>query len=163
MFIKFNEFCNNLGLHGKLFKNITGLIGISINIFEAIITDIFHLEIANSFIGFILILFLPFSNKYINDDKRYISKEWLDLYTSWNLNFIYNNGPSNIIFPFRGICLINSLKHAKNNLWSDNRLYTLYLTTILASNDTLLMDKKINKEFRNDWNKLNLEYIKELL
>lgn len=163
LFSKFNEFCNNLGLHGKLFKNITFLTAMSINIFEAIITDIFHLEIANSFIGFILILFLPFSNKYINDDKRYISKEWLDLYTSWNYNFIYNNGPGNNYFPVGGICLISSLKHAKNNLWTDNRFYTLYLTTILVSNDILLMDKKINKEFRNDWNKLNLEYIKELL
>ena len=160
---RFSEFCNNLGLHGKLFKNIMFHAGIIINILEAIITDIVHLEIANSFIGFFLILLLPFSNKYINDDKRYISKEWLDLYTSWNYNFIYNNGPGNNYFPFTGICLFNSLKHSKNNLWTDNRLYTLYLTTILASNDILLMDKKINIEFRNDWNKLNIKYIKELL
>ena len=85
------------------------------------------------------------------------------MYTSWNYNFIYNNGPGNNYFPFTGICLFNSLKHSKNNLWADNRLYTLYLTTILASNDILLMDKEINIEFRNDWNKLNIKYIKELL
>ena len=161
--IKFCEFCNNLGIRGKLFKNIMFHTGISINILEAIITDIFHLEIANSFIGFFLILLLPFSNKYINDNKRYISKEWLDLYTSWNYNFIYNNGPCNDCFPFGGICLFNSLKYSKNNLWTDNRIYTLYLTTILASNDILLLDKEINKEFRDEWNKLNLKYIKELL
>ena len=99
----------------------------------------------------------------LNNNKWYISKEWLDLYTSWNYNFIYNNGPCNDCFPFAGICLFNSLKHAKNNLWIDNRLYTLYLSTILASNDILFLDKEINKEFRDEWNKLNLKYIKELL
>lgn len=158
---KFSEFCNNLGIRGRLYKHIIFHIGLSINILEAIITDIFHLEIANSFVGFFLILLLPFSNEYINDNKWYISKEWLELYTSWNYNFIYNNGPGSNCFPFAGICLSNSLKHAKNNLWIDNRLYTLYLSTILFSNDIFHMDKEINKEFRDEWNKLNLKYIKE--
>ena len=159
---KFSILLNNLGLNNEIYKNLKFNLGISINIFEAVITDLLHLQFKNPLVGLILIFSLPFLNKYTGNDKRYIDNKWLDLYTSWNYNFIYNNGPSEDCFPFAGICLINSIKHNKDDLWIDNRLYTLYLTTILANDNIFLVDKKINKKILNDWNNLNLKYIDKL-
>jgi hypothetical protein len=152
-----------IGFNGITYRDFMFNLGISINIFEAIITDLIHLEFKNPLVGFILILKLPFLNRYTGINKRYINSDWLNLYTSWNYNFIYNNGPSKDCFPIAGICLINSAKHIKDDLWIDNRLYTLYLTTILATDNLLLMDKKINKKVLNDWNNLNLKYMKKIL
>lgn len=160
---KFGDILDNLGFNSIIVKNLLFNLGISINIFEAIITDLIHFEFKNPLVGLILILSIPFLNKYTGIDKRYINEEWLNLYTSWNYNFIYNNGPSKDCFPIAGICLINSLQHIRDDLWITNRLYTLYLTTTMATNNIYLMDKKINKKVLNYWNDLNLKYIKKLI
>lgn len=147
---------NNKFLSGLYFN-----IGVNINIFEAVIQDIFFTQnLSNAFIGLILILSLPFSTYYIDDLHRHITTKWIDLYTSWNYNFIYNNGPGTKCFPMAGICLINSQKHnLENNLWVNNRLYTLYLSTIIESTGIFHLKKQINKNFLNDWNKLNIKTI----
>lgn len=159
---KLHDFLFKLGFDGVLYKYIMFVLGISVNIFEAIITDIIHLEFKNPFVGFLLILSLPFLNKFTGINKRYISDIWIKLYTSWNYHFIYNGGPSLDCFPVAGICLINSFKHIKDDLWIDNRLYTLYLTTILANDEIFLSTNKINKKFVDDWNNYNLKYAKKL-
>jgi len=161
--VKLYEYLVKIGLDGTIYKNIMFNLGVSVNILEAVITDILHLEFSNSLVGLILIFLLPFMNKYTGIDKRYINEYWLNLYTSWNYNFIYNNGPSKDCFPIARICLINSSKHIKDDLWINNRLYTLYLTTIITNDNIFLMDKNINQKVLDEWNSINLKYIKKII
>ena len=153
---KYSLVKNNKFLSGLYFN-----IGVNVNIFEAVIQDIFFTHnLSNVFVGLVLMLTLPFSTNYVDDLHRHISTKWVDLYTSWNYNFIYNNGPGDKCFPMAGICLINAQKHnLKNNLWVNNRLYTLYLSTIIESTGIFHLNKEINNKFLSNWNKLNIKNI----
>ena len=163
--VKINDFLSNCGFSGKITKDIMFNLGISINILEAVIAELLHFKIINPFIGLYLIISLPFLNKITSDNKRYINKDWLNLYTSWNYNFIYGDGPGKDLFPIAGICLINSQDHLLDDLWISNRLYTLYLTTIitLSFDKVFLLDKKVNSQVLDYWNKENLKYAKKIL
>jgi len=159
------KFLNYLGKNqSKLIGNNKAIIafnnnfGIGINILEAVIKDLIEFQFTNSFIGILLILMLPFHGLVINEKETKISKKWINLYTSWNYHFIYNKGPGITCFPLVGICLLNSVKHNKKNLWINNRFYTLFLSMVLEPYEEFKLEKNINKDFLKDWNKLNLAY-----
>lgn len=145
-----------------MFENIKFNLGIDMNITEAIIFDLFRGYYKNAYLGTLLILTLPFKCYAIDIKSMKIDDLWLDLYTSWNANFIYTDGPCEGAFPGATICLMNSFKHNKINEWGYNRLYTLYLTTIFELDEDFKYKKTLNKKFLNDWNNLNLEYLSKI-
>ena len=151
-----------LDKNNMVFENFKFNLGIDINIMEAVITDIFNGYYDNAYLGLKLITSLPFSSNTLKDNNTIIDKNWMDLYTSWNANFIYTGGPGKECFPGGNICLMNAQKYNKINKWGNNRLYTLYLTTVLEIFNEFKHEKVINKDFLDTWNKLNMKNISKL-
>ena len=140
-----------------------------LNIFEAVIEDLFNLQFISSFVGFCIALMVPFHVCNFSRDKNEnilcdMTDKWINAYTSWNIRFTYSDSPGKNYFPRTSICLFNSFQH--KNEWLNNRAYVLFASHVLKSvksfNQTFGLEDVVNKKLLSDWNKANVRYIFEL-
>lgn len=158
--------------------NILGLpyVEIFINILEATLTDFFSQNYANAQVGLLLALSLPFivlTTKKEGIPQSTMSSAWVDLYISWNANFvIYGTNRHNLpVIWSKLIANQTEVNHYGYGNWLWNRTHTLmmFIGQIWRKdkvND--VVDRDMSSWFNQDleliqfiWQNHNLSWAKE--
>lgn len=143
---------------------------LALNILEATIKDVQLGNIANAFVGAVLIITMPFPMKYWKfggkkaDLLFYSTVAWNFLYTTWNLAFVYAEG---VAFFGGTICILMAAElypvfKKRPELYIISRIYTLafhmLMRTMGQSVFTQFMDFTpfYLESFKNGWGIVNV-------
>lgn len=143
---------------------------LALNILEATVKDVTLGNIPNAIVGAILIITMPFPKKFWkfggkNTDLLFYSTvAWNFVYTTWNLCFVYAEGPK----YFGGtICILLAaelypLIKKRHELYIICRVYTLAIHMLMRSMADFVFPKYMDfapfyvESFKNGWGLANL-------
>lgn len=143
---------------------------LGLNILEATVKDIQLGNLANAFIGAVLIMTMPFPRKYWkfagkhSDLLFYSTAAWNFIYTTWNFCFVYAEG----IAYFGGtICILMAaevypLIKKRPELYIISRIYTLAFHMLMRAIAPFVFTSYMdftpfyNETFKNGWGVVNL-------
>jgi hypothetical protein len=143
---------------------------LALNILEATIKDLQLGNLANAFVGAILIITMPFPKKYWKfggknaDLLFYSTAAWNFVYTTWNLCFVYAEG---VAFFGGTICILMAaeiypLIKKRPELYIISRVYTLAVHMLMRAMAQQVFPKFMDftpfysEAFKNGWGLVNL-------